>query len=36
MSQTAIPLEFERYLQNQISVGDAPDMNEMIFAHIRG
>ncbi|MFA0609462.1 phage tail protein [Vibrio sp. 10N.222.49.B4] len=36
MSQTAIPLEFERYLQNQISVGDAPDMNEMIFAHIPG
>ncbi len=36
MSQTAIPLEFERYLQNQISVGDAPDMNEMIFADIPG
>lgn len=36
MSQTAIPLEFERYLQNQISVGDAPDMNEMIFANIPG
>ncbi|ARP40640.1 phage tail-collar fiber domain-containing protein [Vibrio syngnathi] len=36
MSQTAIPLEFERYLQNQISVGNAPDMNEMIFAHIPG
>lgn len=36
MSQTAIPLEFERYLQNQISLGDAPDMNEMIFAYIPG
>ncbi|MFA0054948.1 phage tail-collar fiber domain-containing protein [Vibrio echinoideorum] len=36
MSQTAIPLEFERYLQNQISVGNAPDINEMIFAHIPG
>ena len=36
MSQTAIPLEFERYLQNQISAGHAPDMNEMIFAHIPG
>lgn len=36
MSQTAIPLEFEKYLQNQISVGDAPDMNEMVFAYIPG
>lgn len=36
MSQTAIPLEFERYLQNKISVGEAPDMNEMIFAYIPG
>ncbi|MCD6730790.1 phage tail protein [Vibrio cholerae] len=34
MSQTAIPLQFEKYLQNQISVGKAPDMNEMIFAYI--
>ena len=34
MSQTAIPLEFERYLQNQMSAGEAPDMNEMIFAYI--
>ncbi|WP_417585282.1 phage tail protein [Nitrincola sp.] len=34
MSLTAIPLEFEKYLQNQISVGDGPDMNEMIFAYI--
>ncbi|MDN4696288.1 phage tail protein [Vibrio parahaemolyticus] len=34
MSMTAIPLQFEKYLQNQISVGDAPDMNEMIFAYI--
>ncbi|MFT6986227.1 MAG: hypothetical protein ACJAT7_002050 [Psychromonas sp.] len=36
MSQTAIPREFERYLQNKISVGQAPDMNEMIFAYIPG
>ncbi|CDT98524.1 hypothetical protein VCR14J2_260384 [Vibrio coralliirubri] len=36
MSQTAIPLEFERYLQNQIGGGDAPNMNEMIFAYIPG
>lgn len=34
MSQTAIPLQFEQYLQNQISVGKGPDMNEMIFAYI--
>ena len=34
MSLTAIPLEFEKYLQNQISVGDGPDMNEMIFAYL--
>ncbi|WP_238844657.1 phage tail protein [Vibrio metoecus] len=34
MSQTAIPLQFEKYLKNQISVGKAPDMNEMIFAYI--
>ncbi|CAH8211928.1 hypothetical protein VAE016_370779 [Vibrio aestuarianus] len=34
MSQTAIPNEFAKYMQNQISVGLAPDMNEMIFAHI--
>ncbi|EGR4423819.1 hypothetical protein DDN15_07175 [Vibrio cholerae] len=34
MSQTAIPLQFEKYLQNQISVGKGPDMNEMIFAYI--
>ncbi|MCG6365366.1 phage tail protein [Vibrio fluvialis] len=36
MSLTAIPLQFEKYLQNQISVGNAPDMNEMIFAYIPG
>lgn len=36
MSQTAIPLEFEHYLQNQISIGKSPDMNEMIFAYIPG
>ena len=34
MSQTTIPLQFERYLQNQISLGNAPDMNEMIFAYL--
>ncbi|WP_158107668.1 phage tail protein [Vibrio furnissii] len=34
MSLTAIPLQFEKYLQNQISVGNGPDMNEMIFAYI--
>ncbi|MDN2661753.1 phage tail protein, partial [Neptunomonas sp. CHC150] len=36
MSQTTIPLEFERYLQSQIGAGNAPDMNAMIFAHIPG
>lgn len=36
MSQTTIPLEFERYLQSQIGAGNAPDMNEMIFAYIPG
>lgn len=36
MSQTAIPFEFERYLQSQISAGKGPDMNEMIFAYIPG
>lgn len=34
MSLTAIPSQFEKYLQNQISVGNGPDMNEMIFAYI--
>ena len=34
MSQTAIPLQFEQYMQNQISAGLTPDMNEMIFAYI--
>ncbi|TYC97409.1 phage tail protein, partial [Vibrio anguillarum] len=34
MSQTAIPNEFAKYMQNQISVGLATDMNEMIFAYI--
>jgi hypothetical protein len=34
MSLTAIPLQFEKYLQNQISVGNVPDMNEMIFAYL--
>ncbi|MGF1876658.1 phage tail protein [Photobacterium frigidiphilum] len=36
MSQTAIPLEFERYMQMQISAVQSPDMNEMIFAYIPG
>lgn len=34
MSQTAIPLQFEQYMQNQISAGKAPNMNEMVFAYI--
>ncbi|RQW64040.1 hypothetical protein EES38_05395 [Vibrio viridaestus] len=34
MSLTAIPIEFEKYLQNKISVGQAPEMNEMIFAYL--
>ncbi|NNN99098.1 phage tail protein [Vibrio sp. B1-2] len=34
MSQTEVPNEFAKYMQNQISVGLAPDMNEMIFAYI--
>lgn len=34
MSQAAIPLQFEQYMQNQISIGKAPDMNEMVFAYI--
>ncbi|SJN58738.1 Tail fiber protein [Vibrio ruber DSM 16370] len=36
MSQVVIPLEFERYLQDRIINGQAPDMNEMIFAYIPG
>jgi microcystin-dependent protein len=36
MSQTTIPLQFERYLQNQINDGHGPNMNEMIFAYIPG
>ncbi|WP_169739362.1 phage tail protein [Vibrio rhizosphaerae] len=36
MSQVVIPLEFERYLQDRIINGLAPDMNEMIFAYIPG
>ncbi|WP_237733192.1 phage tail protein [Vibrio fluvialis] len=36
MSLTAIPLQFEAYLQNQISIGSGPDMNEMVFAYIPG
>ncbi|TCT61933.1 phage tail protein [Vibrio crassostreae] len=34
MSQTAIPLEFEQYLQNKISLGEPTDLNEIIFAMI--
>ncbi|SIO96473.1 phage tail-collar fiber domain-containing protein [Vibrio spartinae] len=34
MSQVVIPLEFERYLQDRIINGQAPDMNEMIFAYL--
>lgn len=36
MSQSIIPLQFEQYMQNKISVGSAPDMNEMIFAYLPG
>ncbi|MDW6094202.1 phage tail protein [Vibrio rhizosphaerae] len=34
MSQVVIPLEFERYLQDRLVNGLAPDMNEMIFAYL--
>lgn len=34
MSQTAIPLEFEKYLRDKVSLGKAPQINEMIFAYI--
>ncbi|MEZ8483105.1 phage tail protein [Vibrio splendidus] len=34
MSQTAIPLEFEQYLQNKVSLGEPTDLNEIIFAMI--
>ncbi len=34
MTQTALPLQFETYMRNQIAVGENPDMNEMVFAHI--
>ncbi|MGD8170082.1 phage tail protein [Vibrio sp. TRT 21S02] len=34
MSQTAIPLEFEQYLQNKISLKQPTDLNEIIFAMI--
>lgn len=34
MSQVAIPLAFERYLQDRVLNGLAPDMNEMIFAYL--
>lgn len=36
MTQTAIPVEFESYLQNKINDGGVPDMNQMIFAYIPG
>lgn len=34
MSQTAIPLEFEQYLQNKVSLGQPTDLNEIVFALI--
>ncbi len=34
MSQTAIPLEFEQYLQNKVSLKQPTDLNEIIFAMI--
>lgn len=34
MTQTAIPNEFENYLQSKITAGEAPDLNQMIFAYI--
>ncbi|MEI8607950.1 phage tail protein [Enterovibrio sp. Hal110] len=34
MSQTAIPLGFEQYLQNKVSLGEPTDLNEIIFAYI--
>ncbi|WP_236799956.1 phage tail protein [Aliivibrio fischeri] len=34
MSQTAIPLEFEKYLQNKISLNQPTALNEVIFAMI--
>ncbi|OOE45130.1 phage tail protein [Salinivibrio kushneri] len=34
MSQTAIPLQFEKYLRDKVSLGKAPKINEMIFAYI--
>ncbi len=36
MTQTAIPVEFESYLQEKINAGGTPDMNQMIFAYIPG
>ena len=34
MSLTAIPLEFEQYLQNKVSLKQSTDLNEIIFAMI--
>ncbi|MER2495349.1 phage tail protein [Vibrio neptunius] len=34
MSQTAIPLEFEKYLQNKVSLQQPTELNEIIFAMI--
>ncbi|CZF83222.1 phage tail-collar fiber domain-containing protein [Grimontia marina] len=34
MSQTAIPLGFEQYLQNKVLLGEPTDLNEIIFAYI--
>ena len=34
MTQTAIPAEFETYLQEKINAGGVPDMNQIIFAYL--
>ncbi|GLT18055.1 hypothetical protein GCM10007938_18330 [Vibrio zhanjiangensis] len=34
MSQAAIPLEFEQYMQNKVSLRQPTDLNEIIFAMI--
>ncbi|GHW95965.1 putative tail fiber protein [Vibrio cholerae] len=34
MSQTTIPLQFEKYLLDKITAGAAPNMNEFVFAYI--
>lgn len=36
MTQTAIPVEFENYLQSRIADNIAPTMNQIVFAYIPG